>query len=104
MFNLILCLVIFFLFLMVFNKFLDVRYTSILIINNMLITFITSTVILYSVLFTGETLAFFIPLWVWFDLELIQITLGGFYDSLTAIMLCVVTFISLCVHIYSIYI
>ena len=46
MFNLILCLVIFFLFLMVFNKFLDVRYTSILIINNMLITFITLTPVL----------------------------------------------------------
>ena len=101
MFNLVLILPLLSSSLLIFNKFLGVRYTSILIINNMLITFITSTVILYSVLFTGETLSFFIPLWVWFDLELMQIELGGFYDTLTAIMLCVVTFISLCVHIYS---
>jgi len=38
---------------------------------------------------------------MWFDLELLSFDFGGFYDTLTAIMLCVVTFISLAVHTYS---
>ena len=44
---------------------------------------------------------FFLPVSSWFDLELFRIDFGGYYDTLSAIILCVVTFISLAVHLYS---
>jgi len=62
---------------------------------------VVSVYILKQTLFNIEYSPIFLPIWIWIDVELLQVEFGGFFDSLTAIMLFVVTFISLLVHIYS---
>ena len=86
---------------LIFSEFLGIKGTIYLNISCMLLTFILSIYILENTLFNIESSPIFLPIWVWIDIELLQVEFGGFFDSLTAIMLFVVTFISLLVHIYS---
>jgi NADH:ubiquinone oxidoreductase subunit 5 (subunit L)/multisubunit Na+/H+ antiporter MnhA subunit len=101
MFNLVLLFPFLSAILLNFNKKIGTLTTSIITVSFMILTFLTSCNILYSVALTGQTLSFTLPLWAWFDLELLSFDFGGYYDTLSAVMLCVVTFISLAVHTYS---
>lgn len=75
--------------------------TSIITVGFMGLSFLCACNIFYNVALTGETLSFFLPLWTWLDLELLSFQFGGFYDTLSAVMLVVVTCMSLCIHTYS---
>jgi len=99
--NLILFLPLLNFIALLISDFLGIKGTIYLNISCMLLTFILSIYILENTLFNIESSPIFLPIWVWIDIELLQVEFGGFFDSLTAIMLFVVTFISLLVHIYS---
>ena len=86
---------------LILNNSLTVASTATIAISFMFLTFLFSAFSFYSILLNGQTYSIFIPLFSWFDLELFQIEFGGLFDTLSCIMLCVVTFVSLCVHIYS---
>lgn len=101
MFNLVLLLPFLSACLLLINAHIGTYTTAAVTISFMGLTFLTSSYILYSIALTGETLSYFLPIFTWFDLELFNIEFGGYYDTLSAVMLCVVTFISLAVHIYS---
>ena len=101
MFNLVILLPLLSAILLKFNRSIGTLTTSLVTVGFMGLTFLTSCHILYSVAFTGETLVYSLPLWVWFDLELLSFDFGGYYDTLSAVMLCVVSFVSLAVHMYS---
>jgi NADH-ubiquinone oxidoreductase chain 5 len=75
--------------------------TSLITIIFMSLTVLTSYYALYSISLCGQTLAVFCPLWTWFDLELFTVDFGGYFDTLSCVMLCVVTTVSLAVHVYS---
>jgi len=101
MYNLILLLPLLNFFGLLFSEVLGIRGTIFLNLSCMLGTFLISVYILIETLFNIEFSPIFLPIWVWINVELLQVEFGGFFDSLTAIMLFVVTFISLLVHIYS---
>jgi len=101
MYNLILLLPLLNTFGLLINELVGIRGTIFLNISCIFATFLTSIYILVNTLFNSEFTPIFLPVWTWIDVELLQVEFGGFYDSLTAIMLFVVTFISLLVHIYS---
>ena len=100
-YNLVLILPLLSTFLLQWNVFISVRMTCWLIIMSIAFNFLCSVFIFFNVVLAPDADIIFLPLWTWFDLELLHIEFGGFFDTLTSIMLCVVTFISLCVHIYS---
>ena len=64
------------------------------------VTFLLSLFIFYEVGLQGSPC--YIHLLNWIDLEVFSISWGFLFDSLTSIMLIVVTFISTLVHLYSI--
>ena len=64
-----------------------------------LLTCITSYFILYEVGFNGCPT--YLHLWTWMDLSTFTVSFGLMFDSLTAVMLIVVTTVSTLVHIYS---
>ncbi len=101
MFNFVLLLPLLSSLLLCVNKLLGTVATSVITVTFMLVTFLTSTYIFYCVALTGESLSYFMPIQTWFDCELFAVSIGGYYDTLSGIMLCVVTFVSLAVHIYS---
>jgi len=102
MYNLVIILPLLSSMLLNFNKSIGVFTTSFITVFFMACTFLLSCHILFAVALTGETLSFSLPLWTWFDLELLSFDFGGYYDTLSAVMLCIVTFVSFCVHLYSI--
>ena len=63
------------------------------------LTFLMSCFVFYEVALAGSPC--FLQVMPWFDSELFSFTWGFQFDSLTAVMLIVVTFISFLVHIYS---
>jgi len=101
MFNFVLLLPLLSSLLLCVNKLLGTVATSVITVTFMLVTFLTSTYIFYCVALTGESLSYFMPIQTWFDCELFAVSIGGYYDALSGIMLCVVTFVSLAVHLYS---
>jgi len=101
MFNFVLLLPLLSSLLLCINKLVGTVTTSVITVTFMGLTFLTSIYIFYCVALTGETLSYFMPIQTWFDCELFAVTIGGYYDTLSAVMLCVVTFVSLAVHIYS---
>jgi NADH:ubiquinone oxidoreductase subunit 5 (subunit L)/multisubunit Na+/H+ antiporter MnhA subunit len=101
MYNLVLLLPLLSACLLKVNKNIGIFTTSIITVGFMGLSFLCACNILYNVAFTGETLSFFLPLWTWLDLELLSFQFGGFYDTLSAVMLVVVTCMSLCIHTYS---
>lgn len=66
----------------------------------MALTFFFSCVSFYEVALAGSPCYF--ELFYWFNSELLSFSWGFLFDSLTVVMLVVVTTISLCVHLYSI--
>ncbi len=65
-----------------------------------IISFILSCYIFYEIILNLSTT--YIKLWRWFDSEFFTTSFGLQFDSLTAVMLIVITSISALVHIYSI--
>ena len=63
------------------------------------LTFLMSCFAFYEVAFAGSPC--FLQVMPWFDSELFSFAWGFQFDSLTAVMLIVVTFISFLVHLYS---
>jgi len=101
MYNLIFLLPLLNTFGLIVNERVGIKGTVYLNLSCMFGTFLTAVYILIGTLFNNGGAPLFLPIWTWIDVELLQVEFGGIYDSLTAIMLFVVTFISLLVHIYS---
>ena len=64
-----------------------------------IITFLLSCISFYEVGLAGSP--YYISLFSWIDLEICNISWGFTFDSLTVVMLIVVTCISSLIHIYS---
>jgi NADH-quinone oxidoreductase subunit L len=71
-----------------------------LTILGVLVSFVLSAVVLYEVAFTGAR--FNETLYTWMVVGELKMEVGFLVDGLTAMMMCVVTFVSLMVHIYTI--
>jgi NADH-quinone oxidoreductase subunit L len=76
------------------------RMSHSLTILGVLIAFIVSAMTLKSVAFEGAH--FNETLYTWMDVGGLKMEVGFLVDGLTAMMMCVVTFVSLMVHIYTI--
>lgn len=63
------------------------------------LTFFLSCIAFYEVAFAGSPC--YVEFFKWFDSELITFSWGFLFDTLTVVMLVVVTSISMCVHLYS---
>ena len=71
-----------------------------LTILGVLVAFVLSAMTFQSVVFEGAT--FNQTIYEWMTLGSLKMEIGFLIDSLTAMMMCVVTFVSLMVHIYTI--
>src|ERR1700712_2121808 len=69
-------------------------------ILGVLISFVVSAMTLYSVAFEGAHFAG--TVYPWMDAGGLHMEVGFLIDGLTAMMMCVVTFVSLMVHVYTI--
>ena len=76
------------------------RTTHSLAILGVLVSFIVSAMTLYSVATEGAR--FNQTVYQWMTVGTLQMEIGFLVDGLTAMMMCVVTFVSLMVHIYTI--
>lgn len=63
------------------------------------LTFLLSVFVAFEVAFNAAPT--YLNLWTWMDLSSLTVSFGLMFDSLTAIMLIVVTSVSTCVHVYS---
>ena len=82
-----------------FGRFIGVKGSSIITISCIALTVVFSYASLYEVAFCGSPC--YITLFTWFDSEMFNLSWGLLFDTLTCIMLVVVTTVSLFVHIYS---
>jgi len=82
------------------GKSLGYKGSCIIAITCLGITFLLSLFIFFEVAFMNCCV--YIKLVPWIDSEYFNVDWGFLFDSLTAVMCCVVSFISLLVHIYSI--
>src|SRR2546427_10286558 len=71
-----------------------------LTIAGVLIAFILSAITFNSVIFDGAR--FDQSIYTWMEIGGLKMEVGFLIDSITAMMMCVVTFVSLMVHIYTI--
>ena len=83
-----------------FGKQLGSEGSSIVTVFCLFFSFLLSLLIFFEVALMGSCT--YIKLTVWIDSGLFQVDWGFLFDSLTAVMCCVVTFISSLVHIYSV--
>ncbi|MEO6277818.1 NADH-quinone oxidoreductase subunit L [Roseateles sp.] len=83
-----------------FGKTVGRRGSHIVTILGVLIAFILSAQTLYSVAVDGAR--FNATIYEWMNLGSLKMEVGFLIDGLTAMMMCVVTFVSLMVHIYTI--
>jgi NADH-ubiquinone oxidoreductase chain 5 len=81
------------------GRFFGFYGSAILSTSCLILAFIVSTFIFYEVAFIG--CLSYINFTSWISSETLNIDWGFMFDSLTAIMCCVVTFISCLVHLYS---
>lgn len=84
---------------LLFGRFMGVKGSCMLTISSILLTVILCYTALYEVAFAGSPC--YITLFTWFDSEMFNLSWGFLFDTLTCIMLVVVTTVSLFVHIYS---
>ena len=82
-----------------FGRLLGPTGASIITVICLCSTFLTSILIFYEVALSGSPV--YLKLATWIDSGVFQVDWGFMFDSLTAIMCCVVTFVSSLVHIYS---
>jgi proton-translocating NADH-quinone oxidoreductase chain L len=83
-----------------FGRFLGFRGAAIITTGSVFLSFIISCIAFYEVALAGYTCSIeFMP---WFFSEMFDASWGFYFDSLTVVMLIVVTSISSLVHLYSI--
>ena len=82
-----------------FGRFIGPYGSAILTVCCLFITVILSLTIFYEVAIIGCPV--YIKLMPWIDSELLNVDWGFQFDTLTAVMCCVVTFVSSLVHLYS---
>ena len=83
-----------------FGKVIGRRGAHLLTIAGVLISFIISAMTLKAV--AGDGASFNATVYEWMSLGSLKMEVGFMVDGLTAMMMCVVTFVSLMVHIYTI--
>tara|TARA_B110000908_G_scaffold144350_1_gene173873 strand:- start:1201 stop:3213 length:2013 start_codon:yes stop_codon:yes gene_type:complete len=82
-----------------FGRYLGPKGSSIVTVISLITTFFASTFIFYEVAIIGCPV--YIKLIPWINSELLNADWGFLFDSLTATMCCIVTFVSSLVHLYS---
>ena len=82
-----------------FGRYIGPKGASILTVFFLFITFCISIFVFYEVALAGCPT--YIKLMKWIDSGLFHVDWGFMFDSLTAVMCCVVTFVSFLVHLYS---
>jgi len=82
-----------------FGRYIGPKGACILTVNCLVLSFLLSLFAFYEVGLIGCNT--YLKLSVWIDSEVLNIDWGFYFDSLTVIMCCVVTFVSSLVHIYS---
>ena len=88
------------LFTLGFGQFIGSAGAAILTTSLVCITFLLSLFSFYEVALHGS--ACYFQLFEWFNSDLVLVYWGFYFDTLTVVMLCVITFISTLVHMYSI--
>ncbi|KAL6766027.1 nad5 (mitochondrion) [Auxenochlorella protothecoides x Auxenochlorella symbiontica] len=83
-----------------FGRFLGFRGAALLTTSSVFLSFVISCIAFYEVALSGVTCS--IEWMPWFFSEMFDAGWGFYFDSLTVIMLCVITSISTLVHLYSI--
>ena len=83
-----------------FGRFIGGKGACFLTVNCLLFTFLISLLIFFEVAFMNCCV--YIKLFTWIDSGFFNVDWGFQFDSLTVIMCCVVSFISLLVHLYSV--
>ena len=83
-----------------FGRFLGFKGAAIITTSCILISAFLSCIVFYEVALSGSCC--YIKLSPWFFSEMFDACWGFYFDSLTAVMLIVVTFVSSLVHLYSI--
>ena len=82
-----------------FGRYLGYRGVGILTSSCIVLTAILSWISLYEVGFSGSPV--YLNLWTWMDSGLFSVSFGLMFDSVTVMMLILVTTVSSLVHIYS---
>lgn len=83
----------------IFGRFSKIKTINIVAVSSIFISFILSLLAVYEV-FMGKTIEY--NFYTWIISEDLKVSFGYLIDQLTAVMLIVVTTVSLLVHIYSI--
>ena len=83
-----------------FGRKIGIRGVSILTFSCIVVSLILSCYIFYEIILNSSVA--YIKLWRWFDSDLLTTYFGLQFDSLTCIMLVIITSISAIVHLYSI--
>ena len=83
-----------------FGRFIGFRGAIYITCTSVILSFILSTIVFYEVALCASNV--YIKLYPWFFSEMFDACWGFYFDTVTAIMLIVVTFVSSLVHIYSI--
>ena len=83
-----------------FGRFLGSRGAAVITTTCVILSFVLSGIAFYEIALAGCTC--YIKLAAWIDSEMLDASWGFCFDSLTAVMLIVVTFVSSLVHLYSI--
>ncbi len=82
-----------------FGRQIGLHGTGLLTSGGMTLSFLVSCCIFYETIFNSSVT--YIKLFKWFDSELLTTYFGLQFDSLTSILLVVITSISVLVHLYS---
>jgi NADH-quinone oxidoreductase subunit L len=83
-----------------FGKAVGRRGAHVLTISGVLVAFLISAYVLFAV--AGEGARYNATVYEWMNVGGLKMEVGFLIDGLTAMMMCVVTFVSLMVHIYTI--
>jgi len=70
-----------------------------ILVFNIFLSFLISTILLYTILLTGKS--FVITTTFWVSIDFLKVNWCFLFDSLTSVMLVIITFISTLVHLYS---
>jgi len=82
-----------------FGRYLGSKGACIITVSGLTFTFFLALIAFYEVALAGSPS--YIKLMPWVDSELFNADWGFLFDTLTVVMCCVVTFVSLLVHLYS---
>jgi proton-translocating NADH-quinone oxidoreductase chain L len=86
--------------ILIYGKFIGSKSVSFLSVLNMFLVFLSSLFLFYEVILNNAITNLF--LFKWIDIGYLNIFFSFYFDSLTIVMLIVVSFISLLVHLYSV--